>query len=337
MISKVTLYDSVSGFRYVETNCVGNLFGIQSEKGKTIVPCNYKVVWYDDGVFLAEDSQGYVSCYKSNGKCIIGADKWYRYIAPFIINDKLIGYEVGKEKFAYGICNTKGKQIIPPLYDKISYFKEQNTFLVKRDTLYGVISSSGKEVVPIKYPKLHYDSFLRGYFFKGPHGSVKTIDGEWEGDEWMATCAVCAKILNSTIDEKYVWLRIHEIAERQFIQTRNAESFANIVNFATSVATAALTASSTSSGSYDNGSDYSALGSDVSPSSSDSSYSNEDNTKTKSFSRVCTMCNGTGKVIKSSGAPQFGLREKYCEICGKKVPGDHIHGQCPACRGKGHM
>ena len=328
---------------YFETKCADGLLGVQSAKSKTIVPCKFKIVWYSDGVFFAEDPQGYVSCYKKNGKCVIGLDSGYRYIAPFIVNDDdVVGYIVSKEESTYGLCNTKGKQIIPPLYDDISYFTGQRTFLVKKDTLHGIIDSYGNEIVPVRFPELHYDSFLGGYFFKGQlgksvvSGSPLPVNGEWEGDEWMVTCAVCAKFVNVPKDEIRLRLRVLETAERQAILARNAASFSNALGFVTSVVTSVAAAALSPSSSYRSSDNYSSSSSSSSSASSNSDSDSETTTKSSSAPRTCTMCNGTGKVIKESGAAQFGLTEKYCDICQKKVPGNHTHGQCPACRGKGH-
>lgn len=324
---------------YFETKCADGLLGAQSAKSKTIVPCKFKIVWYSDGVFFAEDPQGYVSCYKKNGKCVIGLDSGYKYITPFIVNnDDMVGYIVSKEETKYGLCNTKGKQIIPPLYDDISYFPGQRTFLVKKDTLHGIIDSYGNEIIPVRFPELHYDNYLGGYFFKGQHGMTRVIIdnalpamiGTWKGDEWLV-------VPNRNADDGvYLRLRVYETAERQAIQARNAESFANALGFVTSVVTSVAAAALSPSSSYRSSDNYSSSSSSSSSASSNSDSDSETTTKSSSAPRTCTMCNGTGKVIKESGAAQFGLTEKYCDICQKKVPGNHTHGQCPACRGKGH-
>ena len=47
----------------------------------------------------------------------------------------------------------------------------------------------------------------------------------------------------------------------------------------------------------------------------------------------CTLCDGKGTVVSSSGA-SFG-QDKWCSECGKRVPSDHYHGTCPSCKGKG--
>jgi len=125
------------------------------------------------------------------------------------------------------------------------------------------------------------------------------------------------------------------------IQTRkaqNIQSTISILNSLLRVTTTVIDAVYSPPATYNNGVDtYPAGTSENDSYNTSTSSSDDDNIKSKSAPRTCTMCNGTGKVIKDSGAAQFGLTEKYCEICGKKVPGSHMHGQCPACRGKGHM
>lgn len=321
---------------FFETKCADGLLGAHSVKNKTIVPCKFRKIWYSDGVFFAEDPQGYVSCYNKNGKCVIGLDSGYRYIAPFIVNDDdVVGYIVSKEESTYGLCNTKGKQIVPPLYDDISYFPGQRSFLVKKDTLHGIIDSYGNEIIPVRFPVLHYDTYLSHYYFKGQPGVKVIIDsplpaliGTWEGNEWLVVPDLKAD------DGAYLSLRVYRTAQKQAIQARNAGTLANALGFVTSAVTSVATAALSPNNSYPSSDNYSSSSS--SSSSSNSDPDSETTPKSSSTSRICTMCNGTGKVIKDSGAAQFGLTEKYCDICQKKVPGNHIHGQCPACRGKGH-
>ena len=47
----------------------------------------------------------------------------------------------------------------------------------------------------------------------------------------------------------------------------------------------------------------------------------------------CGVCGGSGRVVKTDG-PDYGYT-KDCSECGKTVPSNHYHTDCPNCKGKG--
>lgn len=54
-------------------------------------------------------------------------------------------------KGKYGVFDTTGKEIVPLIYDGISYFNDEGLARVKLNEKYGVIDKTGKVVVPIIY------------------------------------------------------------------------------------------------------------------------------------------------------------------------------------------
>lgn len=72
-------------------------------------------------------------------------------------------------------------------------------------------------------------------------------------------------------------------------------------------------------------------GSAVTPSSP-----SQGNTRQQRSSKVCTLCNGTGKYLKEYSSQYGGStpRKYWCEIC-KDYDYSHYHKTCPSCGGKG--
>lgn len=51
--------------------------------------------------------------------------------------------------------------------------------------------------------------------------------------------------------------------------------------------------------------------------------------------KTCGLCGGKGWVAETKGVPDFGLSDKWCDGCNKRVPANHYHTTCPSCKGKG--
>ena len=72
--------------------------------------------------------------------------------------------------------------------------------------------------------------------------------------------------------------------------------------------------------------------------SSSSSSLNKSKT-TSSTNHTCSLCHGTGTIVRESGVPTFGLNSKEkCKTCGEVYWSStgHSHVTCTQCRGKGH-
>ncbi|MEQ9303549.1 MAG: WG repeat-containing protein, partial [Marinoscillum sp.] len=56
-----------------------------------------------------------------------------------------------KKSGLYGFINKQGLEVVPPIYDKISYFDRENSnwALVERNGKFGFIDKDGKVVVPV--------------------------------------------------------------------------------------------------------------------------------------------------------------------------------------------
>lgn len=86
------------------------------------------------------------------------------------------------------------------------------------------------------------------------------------------------------------------------------------------------------SNAYDYGSDVGSTS--ASQPSSDFGTTSSSSSGRSRQPRECGACGGTGKVIDYPGS-SFGLN-KWCDECGKEVPANHAHVDCPSCKGKGY-
>ena len=85
------------------------------------------------------------------------------------------------------------------------------------------------------------------------------------------------------------------------------------------------------SSSYVGGSTYSSSTSSSTSSSSSSSSSSR---------HECSLCNGSGMIIRESHVATFGLdSKKYCSTCGESYMAStgHSHVTCSQCHGKGYF
>lgn len=67
---------------------------------------------------------------------------------------------------------------------------------------------------------------------------------------------------------------------------------------------------------------------------------NNENRKQKPIRHQCSLCNGTGKIVRESSIATFGNdTQVYCSVCGRSYfrSTGHSHVTCPTCHGKGYV
>ncbi len=67
---------------------------------------------------------------------------------------------------------------------------------------------------------------------------------------------------------------------------------------------------------------------------------NNENRKQKPTRHQCSLCNGTGKIVRESSIATFGNdTQVYCSVCGRSYfrSTGHSHVTCPTCHGKGYV
>ena len=162
-------------FSYVVVLDEKGKYGIETPKGKTIIPCKYEHIFYDKYVPGFRVMQnGHEGLHDINGKVIIHCDK---YDDLNTINYPYI--QVGKFG-KYGLCNSKGKEIIKPAFDALFLREEDGIVNVDNGLYKGVVDFSGKVIVPVEFTQVLYRGDKRysvGLFGKNGyyHESYKLV------------------------------------------------------------------------------------------------------------------------------------------------------------------
>ncbi|MEJ2489196.1 MAG: WG repeat-containing protein, partial [Sulfurovaceae bacterium] len=148
---------------------LGLNWGFVDKVNKEIIPIRYKYIReFEDRDFLKVFLGDKVGLYTKEGKLILEAK--YDDIATydednfrFLIRDEYdkINKTFITMKFEgkYGIIDKKGKEIAPPQYDHIYYFK-QGLAKVALYGKWGYIDSKNRVIIPIKYDVVY--GFERG-------------------------------------------------------------------------------------------------------------------------------------------------------------------------------
>ena len=219
IISKTEIHDPENKSVFYETRCANGFMGIQTIKGKNIIPCKYKeIVCCNKNIFLTKDSNGLMSAYESNGTCFIPENRGYNHIRIWKTNfcfdmicKERVAYLVMKDSLI-GLCNIKGEEIIPPEFSNISCFdinRTDNTvikypyFLVQKNGKFGLYLFSlnadctiGKlsRIIEAKYPEIFWDNYLYGYFYKTNGVEYMVNDGyRFTSDYVLRKNAIAAK------------------------------------------------------------------------------------------------------------------------------------------------
>ena len=69
------------------------------------------------------------------------------------------GVARARKEHSWGVIDSFGKEIIPPIYDYISYeeWEKLPFFLAQKDSLKGIFSLKGKQITPVEYKFLKYE------------------------------------------------------------------------------------------------------------------------------------------------------------------------------------
>ena len=64
-----------------------------------------------------------------------------------------------RKEYAWGVIDTFGREVIPPIYNQITYerWSKPPFFLVQKDSLSGIFSLKGEQLTPVQYKYLEYN------------------------------------------------------------------------------------------------------------------------------------------------------------------------------------
>lgn len=140
-------------------------YGLINTEGKEIVPTKYDFIYDPEhgvAAYELKEKVGLIDI--TNGKELLPADK-YNSLDPSYLSNGLIKAGVGMQNSRkFGLITKSGKEIVPPIYDLIAFFKNGKakvrigTYQNKRE---GMIDTTGKVIVPLKYKTL-WDNFEDG-------------------------------------------------------------------------------------------------------------------------------------------------------------------------------
>lgn len=150
-----------NGFKYVELldylsdgSCI---FGIEDSDGKTIIPCEYERIMYDEdipGFTLSKD--GYMGLANNDGSIIIPCNRYHG------IKNHNRKYLETEYRGRSGLCDKAGNEIIPPIYDKIKVERKygHTDIIVNVGIMQGVIDFEGNVIVPFEYTEVERETFV---------------------------------------------------------------------------------------------------------------------------------------------------------------------------------
>lgn len=133
--------------------------GVVNIAGQEILPCEY------DGITAVSDAQNNPKFFilGKNGKSGLADSKTgeitipcqYSSFFPLRNNTEYIrvSKKIGDKFYKALLESSTGKEILPFIYDDISWFGDK-AILVKKDNLYGIIDLTGKEVAPCEYKEI---------------------------------------------------------------------------------------------------------------------------------------------------------------------------------------
>ncbi len=169
------------------------LYGLKDAKGKTLIPCKYKIIWSFNEFGLAQvrnarNEEGFVD---STGKEVIEVK--YQNFGRF--TEGLIAARFNNKQ---GFLNSKGETVIPFIYDHAFWFAEGLSRVSKKiDGVYhfGYIDKAGNEVIPLKYANAN--DFKDG---------IAEVRIDFENECYVARAAILS--LDEKPERRGVWIKI---------------------------------------------------------------------------------------------------------------------------------
>ena len=133
---------------YIQVKAIGK-FGLQNQEGREIIPCKY------DEISMWMLEKGDYCDVKLNGKKGLYHIKKKKELLPcvfdYISYDVKIGGFKVEQNDKYGLYSIDGKEIIPCKYEYLSYQEKTGFIKVEQNDKYGLYSVEGKEMIPCKY------------------------------------------------------------------------------------------------------------------------------------------------------------------------------------------
>lgn len=145
---------------YIRVKSIGK-FGLRNQEGREIIPCRY-----DEIRMSMLEKEDYCDV-KQNGKTGLYHIKRNKELLPCVFDyisydDKFGGFKV-KQNNNYGVYSIDGKEVIPCKYDYLSFDEKFGFFKVEQNEKEGLCNAEGKEIIPCKYDYLSFND-KNGFF-----------------------------------------------------------------------------------------------------------------------------------------------------------------------------
>ena len=178
-----------------------NYYGIVNSQENIIIPCLYDSVYIEQASGIIITNFGYMNEYGKhivyiNDDNLLLSSK-YRRIDEFINGVAIVDMVIDK-KLKYGLVNSQGEEILPPIY---SFIKRLSNGMFKcgLNGRVGILNESGKYIIPNQF------LFVRD-FENGLSLIAKSVDGtytkgsireysymDWEGNIILSSCSYISK------------------------------------------------------------------------------------------------------------------------------------------------
>lgn len=140
--------ETISDTRIIAS--LGRARGLIDFQNTQILPFRFWVIEpdYSSAIYVTRDSLRQWAAFDSSGKLIAdGYDKMEHY-NEWIILIKCQG--------KWGVIDSRGKIILPTIYDSIDHFLQHNSIALKKDGKWGLADERGSVIVPCVYDKIKY-------------------------------------------------------------------------------------------------------------------------------------------------------------------------------------
>ncbi len=147
----------------------GDWWGVIDESGNEILPCKYQLTYVFEEVALFEVFQNNMAgLFDPQGNQIVP----FKYTMIYIFSQGMATVQLNGK---FGYINTKGEEVIPPIYADAYAFEDVGLAKVIRFGKCGFVDTQGNEVVPLEYQELY--AFANGFAVaarEGKYGYVNT-------------------------------------------------------------------------------------------------------------------------------------------------------------------
>ena len=150
-----TIKTAPDGFQWSSFEEDG-LIGVKNKKGDVIIPANYTVIDYNDGLFFVKNRSNKYSIYLNTGELLLPANDVIRINYDKSIKNSPLILLSGRRTWM--AMDRKGKILVPEDYYGSLVVKKSNSgyyFQIGKNSTFGIIDKEGKVIISLnKYNRL---------------------------------------------------------------------------------------------------------------------------------------------------------------------------------------